>query len=182
MFFKRRFLSLILALFLLAGLTSCGGPPEDAGSGPSASDLGQEAQPSDQPEDPSLSQLRRELDEGGYFCGIAFLGNLPDGDPEALPRVIREAGYLEDYPFLETLPKEQIIAYEGSEAYCLVPRDQKATLTVQAFLSKGNPVKSYTKARMDALWFSSEMSVISSRICWSHSRGQMGKKWSIIPR
>ena len=32
MFFKRRFLSLILALFLLAGLTSCGGPPEDAGS------------------------------------------------------------------------------------------------------------------------------------------------------
>lgn len=135
MFFKRRFLSLILALFLLAGLTSCGGPPEDAGSGPSASDLGQEAQPSDQPEDPSLSQLRRELDEGGYFCGIAFLGNLPDGDPEALPRVIREAGYLEDYPFLETLPKEQIIAYEGSEAYCLVPRDQKATLTVQAFLS-----------------------------------------------
>lgn len=43
MFFKRRFLSLILALFLLAGLTSCGGPPEDAGSGPSASDLGQEA-------------------------------------------------------------------------------------------------------------------------------------------
>ena len=41
MFFKRRFLSLILALFLLAGLTSCGGPPEDAGSGPSASDLGQ---------------------------------------------------------------------------------------------------------------------------------------------
>ena len=118
MFFKRRFLSLILALFLLAGLTSCGGPPEDAGSGPSASDLGQEAQPSDQPEDPSLSQLRRELDEGGYFCGIAFLGNLPDGDPEALPRVIREAGYLEDYPFLETLPKEQIIAYEGSEAYC----------------------------------------------------------------
>lgn len=42
MFFKRRFLSLILALFLLAGLTSCGGPPEDAGSGPSASDLGQE--------------------------------------------------------------------------------------------------------------------------------------------
>ncbi|MFR4757678.1 MAG: hypothetical protein ACLT9P_05860 [Evtepia gabavorous] len=36
---------------------------------------------------------------------------------------------------LETLPKEQIIAYEGSEAYCLVPRDQKATLTVQAFLS-----------------------------------------------
>ena len=74
MFFKRRFLSLILALFLLAGLTSCGGPPEDAGSGPSASDLGQEAQPSDQPEDPSLSQLRRELDEGGYFCGIAFLG------------------------------------------------------------------------------------------------------------
>lgn len=35
-----------------------------------------------------------------------LLGNLPDGDPEALPRVIREAGYLEDYPFLETLPKE----------------------------------------------------------------------------
>ena len=104
MFFKRRFLSLILALFLLAGLTSCGGPPEDASSGPSASDLGQEAQPSDQPEDPSLSQLRRELDEGGYFCGIAFLGNLPDGDPEALPRVIREAGYLEDYPILETRP------------------------------------------------------------------------------
>lgn len=28
MFFKRRFLSLILALFLLAGLTSCGGPPK----------------------------------------------------------------------------------------------------------------------------------------------------------
>lgn len=120
---------------MLAGLTSCGGPPEDAGSGPSASDLGQEAQPSDQPEDPSLSQLRRELDEGGYFCGIAFLGNLPDGDPEALPVSSVRHGDLEDYPFLETLPKEQIIAYEGSEAYCLGSRDQKATLTVQAFLS-----------------------------------------------
>ena len=188
MFFKRRFLSLILALFLLAGLTSCGGPPEDAGSGPSASDLGQEAQPSDQPEDPSLSQLRRELDEGGYFCGIAFLGNLPDGDPEALPRVIREAGYLEDYPFLETLPKEQIIAYEGSEPIALFPGIRRQPLPYRPFsqtkaiTTKGNPVKSYTKARMDALWFSSEMSVISSRICWSHSRGQTGKKWSIIPR
>ena len=110
MFFKRRFLSLILALFLLAGLTSCGGPPEDAGSGPSASDLGQEAQPSDQPEDPSLSQLRRELDEGGYFCGIAFLGNLPDGDPEALPRVIREAGYLEavSYTHLDVYKRQRL--------------------------------------------------------------------------
>lgn len=135
MFFKRRFFSLVLSLFLLAGLTSCGEQPEESGAGSSVLDPAQEEQLSDPSEDPSLSQFRHELNEGGYLCGIAFLGDLPDSDPETISRIIREAGYLEDYPFLENLPKEQIIAYEGSEAYCLVPRDQNAALTVQAFLS-----------------------------------------------
>ena len=99
MFFKRRFLSLILALFLLAGLTSCGGPPEDAGSGPSASDLGQEAQPSDQPEDPSFPSSGASWMRADISVALLSLGNLPDGDPEALPRVIREAGIWRTTPF-----------------------------------------------------------------------------------
>lgn len=85
---------------------------------------------------PSLTQLRADLQAGDYFCGIAFLGTLPEGDPAGLPQLLQEKGYAEAYPFLADLPQAQIVTHEGSQVYCLVPpRDQETSLTVQAYRS-----------------------------------------------
>ena len=84
---------------------------------------------------PSLTQLRADLQAGDYFCGIAFLGTLSEGDPAGLPQLLQEKGYAEAYPFLADLPQAQIVTHEGGQVYCLVPRDQETSLTVQTYRS-----------------------------------------------
>lgn len=108
----KRFLVFALSLLLLS---SCGAPASD-------------------PEgtaDPSLTALRQEI--GDSFCGIAYLGRLPeDGN---LARYLEETGALAAYPFLEKLIPEQVVRHQGPEIYCIVPRTQEASLKVQAWLS-----------------------------------------------
>ena len=129
--------SFTLLLLLSLGLAACGEQDPAPEQTPSVSTTQPEessvSEP--EPEEPSLAQLRAILAEGDALCGISFLGNLPEGDPANLPDLIRQSGCLEDYPFLEHIPQEQVIAYEGTEVYCLVPRDLAAGLTVQEFIS-----------------------------------------------
>lgn len=139
MMLHKRIISLALALLLALGLTACG----QQDSAPEETDpdtVTQPATPEDGPqtpdsEDTSLTKLRETLANGGHLCGIAFLGTLPDGNPAKLSSLMQSNGYLEAYPFLADLGQEQIVAYEGSEVYCVVPRDREADLTVQEFIS-----------------------------------------------
>lgn len=107
----KRFLVFALSLLLLS---SCGAPASDPEGAA----------------DPSLTALRQEI--GDSFCGIAYLGRLPeDGD---LARYLEETGALTAYPFLEKLIPEQVVRHQGPEIYCIVPRTQEASLKVQAWV------------------------------------------------
>lgn len=109
----KKFFVFLSGLLLL--LSSCGAPAPDP----------------EGPADPSLTALRQEI--GDSFCGIAYLGRLPeDGD---LARYLEETGALAAYPFLEKLIPEQVVRHQGPEIYCIVPRTQEASLKVQAWLS-----------------------------------------------
>ena len=134
---RKPLLLCLLTLLCLGSLAACGEAPasaeETTQTEPSQT---QETEPSQsQEEAPSLTQLRADLQAGDYFCGIAFLGTLPEGDPAGLPQLLQEKGYAEAYPFLADLPQAQIVTHEGSQVYCLVPRDQETSLTVQAYRS-----------------------------------------------
>ena len=117
----------LVAAFCLLVLPACG---EAAAPETPPTETTEQAPPA---EDPSLTRFRAALAEGDYFCGLAFLGYLPEGDPTGLDELLREGGYREAYPFLADLPQDQVVAYAGDEVYCLVPRDPAASLTVQAW-------------------------------------------------
>lgn len=137
----KRWAALGLSLALLLGLTACG----------------QETQPAEPPEthtpaaaepapaaDPSLTGLRTTLSEKDAPWAIAFLGYLSEGD--ALEDLLTESGALEAYPFLGEITGDQVVTYEGTEVYCVVPRDENAALTVQTCLcgEDGQPIPQET--------------------------------------
>lgn len=139
MMLHKRIISLALALLLAVGLTACGQQeptPEETDPGTVTQPTASEDVPqTPASEDASLTKLRETLADGDYLCGIAFLGTLPDGNPDKLSALMQNNGYLEAYPFLADLEQDQIVAYEGSEVYCVVPRDRDADLTVEEFIS-----------------------------------------------
>lgn len=129
-FFRRAAAGLTLTLLL--SLTACGTPSKPPE--PPEPNQTQTTEP-EKTEAPSLTQLRDHLMETGDLCAIAFLGHLPDSDQSKLTSLLDENGYTEAYPFLAELEPNQIVSYEGGEVYCLVPRDEAASLTVQEWIS-----------------------------------------------
>ncbi|MDO4516682.1 MAG: hypothetical protein Q4C76_06075 [Bacillota bacterium] len=133
--------ALVLSLALALGLTACG-PTQQ----PEPADTDSAAQPADtQPDnspaaDPSLTQLQTTLSGKNAPFGIAFLGNLSQGGD--WKDLLAETGYLEIHPFLADIPADQVVTYEGTEVYCVVPRDQETALTVQTCLcgDDGQPI------------------------------------------
>lgn len=134
---RKRTLSLALATALLLGLTACGteqaAEPEQPPATVTQPAQPEPAQPEPATEDPSLSQLRDRLTEGDYLCAIAYLGKVED--PANLSALLQSSDCATEYPFLTSVPQDQIVAYEGTEVYCLVPRDLSAEVTVQEFIS-----------------------------------------------
>ena len=119
---KRCFLPLLL-LFTLTACSQAPAMPEPA------ADPAPPAE-SQEPEDtlsvpPSLLQLREDM--AGARGAIAYLGTLES--PDGLPERMVTSGYFEEYPFLASAP---IIPYEGSHAYCFVPKDPADSLTVRS--------------------------------------------------
>lgn len=140
MILRRWIPSLVLFSMLLFSLAACGEQTDPAPEQPASATTAQPAEEEKNPqatasEDPSLTALRETIAAEGNLCGIAFLGNLPEGDQANLSSLIDDSGYLEDYPFLDKFPQRQIVAYEGTEVYCLVPRDLDVALTVRAWIS-----------------------------------------------
>jgi hypothetical protein len=71
---------------------------------------------------------------GDSLCAIAYLGQLPEGDVRQLSALLDEGGYLPEYNFLADLTGDAVVQQPGDEVYCLVPRDEGASLTVREYL------------------------------------------------
>lgn len=78
----------------------------------------------------SLSQLREQLQDGDYVCGVAYLGICDGAYADAIRGQLRGTGYIEAYPFL---PECQWVDWFGYELYCVVPRDPNASVAVNVW-------------------------------------------------
>lgn len=151
---------LLLTVFSLFLLTACNQAPTEKlappspttsvpnthadtqNNTPSAEPVPEPTEPTEstqptQTADPSLSALQSKIAETGSVCGIAFLGYLPDSNPDNLHSLLESSGYLASFPFLGNIPTNQIVTFEGDEVYCLVPQQQ--ALSVQTWIcNEGN--------------------------------------------
>jgi len=121
---RKPLLLCLLTLLCLGSLAACGEAPASAEETTTQTEPSQtqETEPSQsQEEAPSLTQLRADLQAGDYFCGIAFLGTLSEGDPAGLPQLLQEKGYAEAYPFLADLPQAQIVTMRAARCTAWSP-------------------------------------------------------------
>ena len=84
--------------------------------------------------DTSLVSLRQALVETPQLFAVAYLGyqEVIDQDMQADPfAIMQENAYwlCEDLPFLTEIPQDRIVGKTG-ELYCIVPRDENATVAV----------------------------------------------------
>lgn len=79
----------------------------------------------------SLSFLRQCMEEPAQFAA-AFLGRWEPGQNLSLREWLRNGSPLrmEQFPFLEEIPPERVLGEKTGEVYCLVPRDETASLAV----------------------------------------------------
>ena len=127
----KRWAALGLSLALLLGLSACGQETPPAKTPETHTPVAEEPAPA---ADPSLTHLRTTLSEKASPWAIAFLGTLSDGDSPV--DLLAGTDYLEDYPFLADITGRQVVTYEGAEVYCVVPRDEDTTLTVQEVIDQ----------------------------------------------
>ena len=84
--------------------------------------------------DAALVSLRQALVETPQLFAVAYLGyaEIIDQNKQAEPfAIIKENAYwlCEDLPFLMEIPQDRIVGETG-ELYCIVPKDENATVTV----------------------------------------------------
>lgn len=114
----------IFAILLLGLMLSACGAPEAAPA---------EAEQTETPRATSaaMEALRQRVEAEDAFCGIFYLGNVPEGaDPLDW---LREQGAAEVYPVLGELTASQVVQRGGPELYCLIPREG-AAVTVQEWI------------------------------------------------
>lgn len=109
---KRIWTLLLAALVLTGALSACGTAPRPA-------------------EEDALTLLRQEIADSGSQLGVAYLGVMEDVDGD-MAAWLADSGWTQTFPFLTELTAQQTVTQPGNEVYCIVPADEKASLTVRA--------------------------------------------------
>ncbi len=78
----------------------------------------------------SLADLRQELEDGDYVCGVAYLGVCDGAYADGIRGQLRGTGYMEQYPFIADC---EWADWFGYDLYCVVPRDPSASMAVNAW-------------------------------------------------
>ena len=86
------------------------------------------------PNDASLVSLRQAMVETPQVFAVAYFGHPESVDPDTQPdpfAIMKTYAYwlCEDLPFLMGIPQDRIVGETG-ELYCIVPKDENATVTV----------------------------------------------------
>lgn len=157
--------SALLALLLLFGLAACGSKPQDyTSSGDAASmpadgstgkgvladgrqpDKDMSAAPDEGTEQEALAWLREFMAEYAPQAAIAaaYLGCRGADDTTSLTEWLwdNSPGLMEEMPFIRTIPPVRILGPGYGDLYCIVPRDDRTTLSVNhvTWKSTGNGV------------------------------------------
>ena len=78
----------------------------------------------------SYENLIAELERTESAFGEAFIGYIEGPMGTGYEEFFKEQGYMEDYSFIADIPYERYIETDGNEMYCIVPKDPKASVSV----------------------------------------------------
>ena len=67
--------------------------------------------------------------DDNWLCGVSYLGWFEPRSGAILEGSYEQPGYLETYSFIEEIPDERKILYEGEEVYCIVPSAHLNSIT-----------------------------------------------------
>lgn len=67
--------------------------------------------------------------------GEAFIGNIEGPMGTGYKEFFEEQGYMEEYSFIADIPYERYIETDGTEMYCIVPRDKNSSVAVNEWKS-----------------------------------------------
>ena len=150
-----RFFPVFLCMVLALSLTACNGkdtPPaetetsgaagtlsdskreKDSGAGVPSGGSGETAGVDPELAEESLNLLYDAMSFNDQYAGaVAYLGYRGQGESTPLSYWLAEncAGLVEAMPFLLNIPAERILGAGWGELYCIVPRDETTTLTVE---------------------------------------------------
>lgn len=157
----RRLIAAFLSLLLLLSLVACGGKNSEQGWTDSAlpsehTDKGGKGKNGELSVSPASAgseqaqtalELLRECMENAPQIALAaaYLGYREADDPTPLTDWlwVNSPGLMEEMPFILTIPEERILGAGYGDLYCLVPRDDNTTLSVDhvTWKSTGNGVR-----------------------------------------
>ena len=153
MIILKKILAFVLVLLLLSGCgTEAGSNIEQNSENPVSSETPSEETPSEETsseipeekplpkdlENPSYTALINELTYTGSYYAEAFIGYIEGPMGTGYEEFYDERGYLEDYSFLADIPYERYVETDGSEMYCVVPKDLDTKVLVEEWIYEEN--------------------------------------------
>lgn len=90
------------------------------------------AEPTPEPTPMTMEDVDALLRENNAVCGVAYLGRSPESLAVGAPALLAVGGYNWLYPFLGANRNVQMVEWNGSEVYAIIPRSD-ATVSVYEF-------------------------------------------------
>lgn len=84
----------------------------------------------------SLAELRMLMQGSDYVAAIAFIGYVEGPMGDGYGEFFYQQGYTYWYPFINEIPYDRLVETDGYEMYCLVPRDEDASVAVNQWLMR----------------------------------------------
>lgn len=145
---KKKFAVIFMSLILCAGIAAgCGAAPSEPEENSSAVESKVETPSSSVPEktesepekpvsDGGLAELRKEIKNADALFGAAFYGYSSSMESSAAADLLNIAcpSAASEYPFAANIPAERVIANADGELYCIVPKDENTTVSVNRLM------------------------------------------------
>ena len=67
-------------------------------------------------------------------CAVAFIGYVEGPMGDGYRGFFEERGYLEEYAFMAEIPYDNYVETNGSEFYCIIPKDPNASIAINEWI------------------------------------------------
>ena len=137
---KRKWICIfMIVLLLVLSIAGCG-KKETASKGKSdrvkvEKTVQEDSKPELSEAKQSLRLFQKNLKRSHIMLAAAFLGYASDSQPfdrQQVQTLLENGGYAEAYPFLTEITEDNIVSYEGSEVFVIVPQSAGCAVAVES--------------------------------------------------